>query len=268
MKTFIRVCLSSLPFGLCATEVSKVIPIAKEVFQAKDLIQPLTIQFEGNIVLSRYRRLVCSWEKGQITSRVRIYRYSAAQGGSVFWYEAYSAPGMKGIQVSTTPFFIDSYQNRDYSYFYNRGPLTNGLVIEASCVFQAWASNVKPVGNLPSQYFNPIGPWDGVLAYQATPMIRSGTPPHENGEQVTGPTQDEYRKVPFSPAGPTFFTLPGQNRHFGSMLQLLKYDPFLIFQPTTWTWVGGIEQRVTTVRDPGLTESPLPTRSAGTEVFE
>lgn len=268
MKTFVLVCLSLFPFGASAKDASQIIPIAKEVIRAKDFLQPLTVQFEGNIVLSRYRRLVCSWEKGQITSRVRMYRYSAAQGGSGLWYEAHSAPGMNRIQVSTRPFFIDSYQNRNYSYFYNNGPLTNGMVIEANCVFQAWASNVKPVGNLPSQFFNPTGPWDVVLAYQATPKIQSGTPPHENGEQVTGPTQDEYRKVPFSPAGATFFTLPGQNRHFGSMLQLLKYDPFLIFEPTTWTWVGGIEQHVTTVRDPSLTEPPLPTRSVGSEVIE
>jgi hypothetical protein len=257
MKTILLACLCLIPVGLQAQTSSQIIPIVKEVFRTKDLIQPITVQFQGNIVLSRYHRQVISWEKGRPDWLLRIARYSSAQGGSMLWYEARFALGMSQALVSSKPFFIDSYQNRNYAYFYNKGPLTNGLVIQAHCIFQAWASDARPVGNLPTRTYRPTGPWDAILAYRATSKIQSNTPPIENGEQVIGPTQDEFRRVSFSPAGATFFKLPGQNRHFGTVMQLLKYDPLAIPNPAAFGWTPGVDQHVITVPDPSLNEAPL-----------
>lgn len=259
MKTTLLACLCLIPIGLRADGAAQIIPIVKEVFRAKDLIQPITIQFQGNIVLSRYHRYVVSWEKGRPDWLLRIARFSSAQGGCMLWYESRFGVGMTEPRVSDKPFFIDSYQNRDYAYFYNKGPLTNGLVIQASCTFQAWASDARPIGNLPTRTYRPTGPWDAILAYRATSKIQSNTPPIENGEHVTGPTQDEYRRVSFSPAGATFFKLPGQNRHFGTVMQLLKYDPIAIPNPAVFGWTVGVDQHVVTVPDPSLNEAPLPT---------
>jgi hypothetical protein len=258
MKTILLACLFLIPVGLQAQTSSQIIPIVKDVFRTKDLIQPITVQFQGNIVLSRYHRHVIAWEKGRPDSLLRIARFSSAQGGSMLWYEARLPLGMTEPQVSSQPFFIDSYQNRNYAYYFNEGPLTNGLVIQAHCIFQAWASDARPVGNLPIRTYRPTGPWDAILAYRATSKIQSNTPPAENGEQVTGPTQDEYRRVSFSPAGASFFKLPGQNRHFGVVMQLLKYDPLAIPNPAAFGWTSGVDQHVTTVPDPSLNEDPLP----------
>jgi hypothetical protein len=64
--------------------------------------------------------------------------------------------------------------------------------------------------------------------------------------------------VSFSPAGASFFKLPGQNRHFGVVMQLLKYDPLAIPNPAAFGWTTGVDQHVTTVPDPSLNEDPLP----------
>lgn len=258
MKTVLFACLCLVPIGVKANSPGTLLPIVREVFKAKDLVTPTTVQFTGNIALSRYHRLVVFWEKGQADSLVRICRYSSIQGGSTLWYEARMAPGLKKPLVSTQPFFIDSYQNRDYAYYFNKGPLTNGIVIQSHSIFQAWASDIRPLGNFPTVHYRPTGPWDAILGYRATPKLQSGSPPTENGEAVTGPTQDEFRRVSFGAAGATFFKLPGQNRHFGSVMQLLRYDPLAIPNPLAFGWTDGVDQRVTTVPDPSLTEQPLP----------
>lgn len=107
------------------------------------------------------------------------------------------------------------------AYFYNTGKLRNGIEIRAECIFQAWASEARLVGNVAPSNYNPTGPWTRILGYQATPKLDSSHPPDENGERVIGETQAEYRKVPFLLAGSSFFTLPGRNRHFGTVMQLL-----------------------------------------------
>jgi|LauGreDrversion4_2_1035121.scaffolds.fasta_scaffold62848_2 hypothetical protein len=262
MKAVIIPCLSLVPFGLLGQTPAQNLMIAKEVLRARDAIRQMTIEFEGNVALSRYNREVTAWEKGKADTLVRVYRYSSIHPGKPLWYEARLSPGMAKPSVSLEPFFIDSYQNRDYQWFFNKGPLKNGLVIKAGCVFQAWASNIRPVGNFPTQYYNATGNWDAVLAYQATSKIQSNTPPHENGEKTVGPTQDEYRRVPFRAAGATFFTLPGQNRHFGSIMNLLSYDPLLVPNPAKFGWTDGVDQYVRVVPDPSLKESPLPPESS------
>ncbi len=234
-------------------------PILKEMTTAHDVINALQVQqvqYNANIALSRYRHEVYVWEKGRVTSASRReYRYShAVGGGTAIWFQA-SGSGSQ-ITASNKPFPIDSYQNRNYAFFYNHGPLKNGLEIYASCVFQAWASEAKLVGNVASLSYNPTGPWDRVLGYRATSKINSSSPPYENGEKTIGQTQSEYRKVPFLLVGSTFFTLPGQNRHFETLMQLLAYDPTKI--PGLFGWTGGIEQSITVVSDPSLKESPLP----------
>jgi hypothetical protein len=264
MKAVIVACLSLIPFGLLGQNPAQTIMIAKEVLRARDAIRPMTIEFDGNIALSRYNRQVVAWEKGKSDTLVRVYRHSSINPGNPLWYEARFSPGMVKPSISQNPFFIDSYQNRDYAFFYNAGPLRNGLVIKADCVFQAWASNVRPVGNLPTEHFNPTGNWEAVLSYQATSKINSRTPPHENGEKTVGTTQDEFRKVPFRAGGAQFFTLPGQNRHFGSVMQLLAYDPLLIPDPAKLGWKPGVEQYVRIVPDPSLSESQLPPGSTPT----
>lgn len=262
MKAVIIPCLSLVPFGLLGQSPAQNLMIAKEVLRARDAIRQMTIEFEGNVALSRYNREVTAWEKGKADTLVRVYRYSSIHPGKSLWYEARLSPGMTKPSISLEPFFIDSYQNRDYQWFFNKGPLKNGLVIKAGCVFQAWASNIRPVGNFPTQYYNATGNWDAVLAYQATSKIQSNTPPHENGEKTVGPTQDEYRRVPFRAAGATFFTLPGQNRHFGSIMNLLSYDPLLVPNPSKFGWTDGVDQYVRVVPDPSLKESPLPPESS------
>lgn len=262
MKAVLIACLSLIPFGLFGQGPAQTIMIAKEVLRARDAVRAMTIEFEGNIALSRYNRQVVAWEKGKPDSLVRIYRYSSINPGNPLWYEARFSPGMTKPSISLNPFFIDSFQNRDYAFFYNTGPMRNGLVIKADCVFQAWASNARPVGNLPTEQFNPIGIWEAVLSYRAISKINSRTPPHENGEKTVGITQDEFRRVPFRAAGAQFFTLPGQNRHFGSVMQLLAYDPLLIPDPARLGWKPGVEQYVRIVPDPSLNESTLPPGSA------
>ncbi len=262
MKAVIIPCLSLIPFGLLGQGTAQNLMIAKEILRARDAIRQMTIEFEGNVALSRYNREVTAWEKGKADTLVRVYRYSSIHPGKPLWYEARLSPGMTKPSISLEPFFIDSYQNRDYQWFFNKGPLRNGLVIKAGCVFQAWASNIRPVGNFPTQYYNATGNWDAILAYQATSKIQSNTPPHENGEKTVGPTQDEYRRVPFRAAGATFFTLPGQNRHFGSVMNLLSYDPLLVPNPAKFGWTDGVDQSVRVVPDPSLKESPLPPESS------
>lgn len=168
--------------------------------------------------------------------------------------------------MSPKPFFIGAYQNRSYRYFSNEGFFRNGLIIEARCVFQAWATEAHPVGNVPSGSSNLTGPWERILAYNATPLLQSGTPPRENGDGSTGPSQDEYRKVPFGLSGGTYFTLPGQSRHFGSVLELLSYDPLMVPDPASLGWKGGVDPSVAIIPDPSLNESPLPigTKPSGT----
>lgn len=239
--------------------------ILRELCRAVDLAQPHSVEFQAHVVLSRWRRCVVSWEKGQVTSTVQEFRYSSAAGGSVLWYEASKEPGDRAIRVSREPFFIGSYQNRDYVHFSNAGPLRNGLRIQASCVFQSWATDARVVGIIPSEHFQPLGPWHRVIAYQATPLLRSGMTPVENGDGAIGPAQDEFRKVPFRLAGASYFTLPGQNRHFGGLMQLLQFDPLLTPHPLLLGWVGGVDPTVVTVADPSLHERPLPrgSRAAG-----
>lgn len=234
-------------------------PIIKEIATATDVVNALQVQqveYQAHIVLNRYNREVYAWEKGRVISASRRdYRYShAVGGGSAVWFQA-SGTGSQ-ITASDKPFLIDSYQNRNYAFFYNNGRLKNGLEIRASCVFQAWASEAKLVGNVASMSYNPTGPWDRVLGYKATHKINSSSPPHENGEKTVGETQSEYRKVPFRLVGSTFFTLPGQNRHFETVMQLLAYDPTKI--PGFFSWTGGVEQSVNVVSDPTLKEAPLP----------
>jgi hypothetical protein len=264
MKAVIIPCLSLIPFGLLGQSPAQNLMIAKEVLRARDAIRPMTIEFQGNIALSRYTREVVAWEKGKPDTLVRVYRYSSIHPGKSLWYEARLRPGMTKPIINLEPFFIDSYQNRDYQFFYNTGPFRNGLVIKAACVFQAWASNIRPVGNFPTQYYNATGNWEAILGYQATSKINSNTPPHENGEKTVGPTQDEYRRVPFRAAGAVFFTLPGQNRHFGSVMNLLSYDPLLVPDPAKFGWTAGVDQYVRLVPDPSLKESPLPPESSPT----
>jgi hypothetical protein len=234
-------------------------PIIREITTAHDVINALQVQqvqYNANLALSRYHHEVYAWEKGRVISASRKdYRYShAVGGGSAIWFQA-SGSGSQ-ITASNKPFLIDSYQNRNYAFFYNTGRLKNGLEIYASCVFQAWASEARIVGNVASMSYNPTGPWERVLGYQATSKINSSSPPDENGEKTIGQTQSEYRKVPFLLVGSTFFTLPGQNRHFGTLMQLLAYDPTMI--PGLFGWRGGIEQSITVVPDPSLKESQLP----------
>jgi hypothetical protein len=45
--------------------------------------------------------------------------------------------------------------------------------------------------------------------------------------------------------GSTFFKLPGQNRHFEPLMQLLAFDPTMI--PGFFGWSGGVEQTVEVV---------------------
>jgi hypothetical protein len=264
MKAVLIACLSLIPFGLSAQSPAQTFMIAKELLRARDAIRLMTIEFEGNIALSRYNRQVVAWEKGKPDSLIRIFRYSAIHPSKPLWYEARFSPGMTKPVISLTPFFIDSFQNRNYAFFYNQGPLRNGLVIQASCVFQAWASKIRPVGNFPTQYYSGTGGWDGILAYRATSKINSNTPPHENGEMIVGKTEDEFRRVTFRAAGAEFFTLPGQNRHFGSTINLLSYDPLSIPDPARFGWRPGVDQYVRTVPDPSLSESVLPPGSSPT----
>jgi hypothetical protein len=51
--------------------------------------------------------------------------------------------------------------------------------------------------------------------------------------------------------GSTFFKLPGQNRHFEPLMQLLAFDPTMI--PGFFGWSGGVEQGVEVVPNPSLT---------------
>lgn len=238
--------------------------IIREMCKATDMVRLHAIEFQAHVVLSRWRRVFVSWEKGEVTSNVQEFRYSSAAGGGVLWYEARKQPGDRKLHVSREPFFINSYQNRSYHFFSNRGPLLNGLRIDASCVFQSWATDARPVGNVPTEHFHPTGPWHRILAYQATPLINSGMPPVDGGDAETGPTHDEYRKVPFRLAGATFFTLPGRNRHFGSIIQLLQFDPLLIPNPLLFGWVGGVDATVKVVSDPSLRERPWPGRGGVT----
>jgi len=234
-------------------------PIIKEIAAATDVVNALQVQqveYQAHIVLNRYNREVYEWEKGRVISASRRdYRYShAVGGGSAVWFQATGSGSQ--ITASDKPFLIDSFQNRNYAFFYNNGRLKNGLEIRASCVFQAWASEARLVGNIASMSYNPTGPWERVLGYRATHKINSSSPPHENGEKIVGETQSEYRKVPFRLVGSTFFTLPGQNRHFETVMQLLAYDPTKI--PGFFSWTGGVEQSVNVVSDPALKEVPLP----------
>jgi len=234
-------------------------PIIKEIAAATDVVNALQVQqveYQAHIVLNRYNREVYEWEKGRVISASRRdYRYShAVGGGSAVWFQATGSGSQ--ITASDKPFLIDSFQNRNYAFFYNNGRLKNGLEIRASCVFQAWASAARLVGNIASMSYNPTGPWERVLGYRATHKINSSSPPHENGEKIVGETQSEYRKVPFRLVGSTFFTLPGQNRHFETVMQLLAYDPTKI--PGFFSWTGGVEQSVNVVSDPALKEVPLP----------
>ena len=238
--------------------VAQVPEIIREICKATDMVRTHSIEFQAHMVLSRWRRLVVSWEKGQATSTIQEFRYSSAAGGSVLWHEARKLPGDPMLRVSREPFFIGSYQNRSYLFFNNPGPLLNGLRIDASCVFQSWATDARPLGNIPTEHFHPTGPWHRILAYQATPMLQSGMPPIDGGDGETGPAQDEYRKVPFRLAGATFFTLPGRNRHFGEVMQLLQFDPLLIPNPLLFGWVGGVDATVKVVPDPSLRERSWP----------
>jgi hypothetical protein len=61
---------------------------------------------------------------------------------------------------------------------------------------------------------------------------------------------------PFVLVGSTFFKLPGQNRHFEPLMQLLAFDPTMI--PGFFGWSGGVEQSVEVVPNPSLKEPPLP----------
>ena len=246
--------------------------IIREICKATDMVRTHSIEFQAHIVLSRWRRLVVSWEKGEATSTLQEFRYSSAAGGNVLWYEARKLPGDKKLRASREPFFIGSYQNRSYASFSNQGPLLNGLRIDASCVFQSWATDAKPFGNIPTEHFHPTGPWHRILAYQATPMLNAGMPPIDDGDGETGPAQDEYRKVPFRLAGATFFTLPGRNRHFGAVMQLLQFDPLLIPNPLLFGWIGGVDATVKVIPDPSLRErswsgnSVVPPRSIDASV--
>jgi len=81
MKAVIIPCLSLVPFGLLAQGPAQSLMIAKEILRARDTIRPMTIEFEGNVALSRYNREVTAWEKGKTDTLVRIYRYSSVHPG-------------------------------------------------------------------------------------------------------------------------------------------------------------------------------------------
>jgi hypothetical protein len=251
--------LLTTTLSLASPGSSPLSPIIKEIATAKDVVSALQVQqvqYNANIVVSRYHREVYAWEKGRVISASRRdYRYShAVGGGSAIWFQA-TGNGSQ-ITASDKPFFIDSFQNRSYAYFHNTGRLKNGLEIYAHCIFQAWASEAKLVGNVASRTYNPTGPWHRVMGYNATSKINSTSPPDENGEKTVGSTQAEYRKVPFVLVGSTFFKLPGQNRHFEPLMQLLAFDPTMI--PGFFGWSGGVEQGVEVVPNPSLKEPPLP----------
>jgi hypothetical protein len=56
---------SSMAAMADASTRSQLPPIIRELCKAKDLLRPLSIEFQANIVLSRWQRSVHSWEKGQ-----------------------------------------------------------------------------------------------------------------------------------------------------------------------------------------------------------